>query len=93
MSSTRESVVFTLWPPGPDDREKRQFNSAPGIVRRWRLSCAVIRRGYGYTGWARPSTRTRRVSPAEGILLLPCVRTVIGAPSGKAAVMIASWPK
>lgn len=32
MSCTRESVVFTPWPPGPDDRENRQDSSERGIV-------------------------------------------------------------
>ena len=31
-SSTRESVVFTPCPPGPDEREKRQLTSAAGIT-------------------------------------------------------------
>ena len=30
-SSTRESVVFTPWPPGPEAREKRQPSSPAGI--------------------------------------------------------------
>jgi len=32
MSSTRESVVFTPWPPGPDERENRHESSERGIV-------------------------------------------------------------
>ena len=31
-NSARESVVFTPWPPGPDDRENRQDNSDSGIT-------------------------------------------------------------
>ena len=31
-NSTRESVVFTPCPPGPDDRENRQTNSDSGIT-------------------------------------------------------------
>ncbi len=32
VSSTRESVVLTCWPPAPDEREKRHVSSAAGIV-------------------------------------------------------------
>ena len=32
MSCTRESVVFTPWPPGPDERENRHDSSERGIV-------------------------------------------------------------
>ena len=32
MTSARVSEVFTDWPPGPDDFENRQVNSACGIV-------------------------------------------------------------
>ena len=31
LSSTRESVVLTPWPPGPLDRENRHPSSAPGM--------------------------------------------------------------
>src|SRR4051794_21363587 len=30
-SSTRLSVVLTLWPPGPEEREKRSVSSAAGM--------------------------------------------------------------
>ena len=32
-SSTRESVVLTPWPPGPDEREKRSDSSAAGMLQ------------------------------------------------------------
>ena len=32
VSSTRESVVLTCWPPAPDEREKRHVSSAAGMV-------------------------------------------------------------
>lgn len=34
-NSTLLSVVFTDWPPGPDEREKRSFSSAAGRTRPW----------------------------------------------------------
>ena len=33
-NSTRESVVFTLCPPGPEEREKRHTSSLAGIATR-----------------------------------------------------------
>ena len=50
ISSTRLSAVFTPWPPGPDERENRQVNSAADNV-----SDALIRSGSATpsaTGWA-----------------------------------------
>lgn len=32
MSSTRESVLLTCWPPGPLEREKRQDSERCGIL-------------------------------------------------------------
>ena len=32
LSWTRESVVLTCWPPGPEDRENRSISSAAGTV-------------------------------------------------------------
>jgi len=31
-NSTRESLVFTDWPPGPEERENRSVNSSSGTT-------------------------------------------------------------
>jgi len=38
INSARLSVVFTCWPPGPEERENRQVNSAAGIVSEGEIS-------------------------------------------------------
>lgn len=63
-NSTRESVVFTPCPPGPLEREKRQFSSPSGMSRPGRISTSAMRSplqiaGRGNRWCSRPDRRGR----------------------------------
>ncbi len=60
-SSTRLSLVFTPWPPGPLDRENRQRSSPAGTVTRGEITRSFTASGMG------PIIRWRR-KPARGPL-------------------------
>ena len=60
LSSTRESAVFTDWPPGPLDRLNRQASSPAGISTPRNAERAVHARGVlGLARRAGPRTRRR----------------------------------
>ena len=54
-NSTRESVVFTACPPGPDERENRQTSSDSGITLERTRSGPDTRQGCPLCDAAAPS--------------------------------------
>ena len=83
-SSTRESVVFTPWPPGPEDRLNRSLSSDPGITRvrvTGRSSGTGPSSGArgrfhhpgGETGACRPELRETRGSFTTRVVKLPAL--------------------